>query len=88
MVEDAKSYNMMEEEVEETPKAEEVNNQVPGLSVMIMEQGEGQIVEKGDIVTVFYKGTQKNGMTFGNKNHEKEGTMIRIGDGKVSDKWE
>ena len=73
MVEDTKSYNMIEEEAEETSKAEEVNSQVPGLSLMILEQGEGPIVENGDIVKAFFKGINKNGETFGNKRHQKEG---------------
>ena len=61
---------------------------MPGLNLIIIEQGDGPIVEEGDIITAFYKGTQMNGVTFGNKRHEKEGLMIRIGEGKVSKIWE
>lgn len=61
---------------------------MPQLKIEIMEQGQGQEVKKGDIISVHYTGYLENGTKFDSSLDRGEPFEFEIGLGHVIQGWE
>lgn len=77
-------------EVEKTPKAEDEQEEqeLPVISLMVLEQGNGPIIERGDIVDTFYKGRLMSGETFASNLDDEEPLKFTAGVGEVIEAWD
>ncbi len=57
------------------------------LKIEILEEGEGQEVEKGDKISAHYVGWLKDGTEFDSSRHKKPISFI-VGQGRVIEGWE